>query len=182
MVYEVRIQGVDQVARNLAAAGAFARQGQYELADEFGARVASAVRGRASGRPGPRIITGHYISTIDYLVQATANGAEAVVYSTAPQARRLELGFYGRDSLGRNYNQPPYPHFRPAFEQQYPFYVDAQYRLAARVAAVGNGGGAGGGGGGRAGALGRVVGVALQAAAGAVVGVIAGGASGQGGG
>ena len=31
----------------------------------------------------------------------------------APYARRIEGGFHGTDSLGRNYNQPPYPFFEP---------------------------------------------------------------------
>jgi hypothetical protein len=29
----------------------------------------------------------------------------------APYARRIELGFHGVDSIGRSYNQPPYPYF-----------------------------------------------------------------------
>jgi len=32
-------------------------------------------------------------------------------------ARRLELGFVGTDSLGRNYNQKPRPHLIPAYER-----------------------------------------------------------------
>jgi HK97 gp10 family phage protein len=33
-------------------------------------------------------------------------------------ARRIELGFVGTDSLGRNYHQAPQPYMRPAFEEQ----------------------------------------------------------------
>jgi HK97 gp10 family phage protein len=33
-------------------------------------------------------------------------------------ARRIELGFVGVDSLGRNYHQAPQPFMRPAFEEQ----------------------------------------------------------------
>jgi hypothetical protein len=33
-------------------------------------------------------------------------------------ARRIELGFVGVDSLGRNYHQAPQPYMRPAFEEQ----------------------------------------------------------------
>lgn len=39
---------------------------------------------------------------------------QRVVTTDAPQAARLELGFVGVDSLGRHYNQPPFPHVRPA--------------------------------------------------------------------
>lgn len=31
---------------------------------------------------------------------------------------RLEFGFTGKDSLGRMYNQPPYPYLRPAFDEK----------------------------------------------------------------
>jgi hypothetical protein len=32
-------------------------------------------------------------------------------------AARIEYGFSGRDSLGRNYDQPPKPYLRPAFDE-----------------------------------------------------------------
>ena len=40
-----------------------------------------------------------------------------VVGPNAPYGRRIELGFTGTDSLGRTYNQPPYPYLRPAYEE-----------------------------------------------------------------
>ncbi len=159
MVYELRIEGVDDVARNLTRAGTYAQQGQLQLAHEFGARMQAAVRGRATGRPGPNVITGQYLASILYRIEATPGGAMAVVYSEAPQAQRLELGFYGRDSLGRSYSQPPYSHFRPAYDEQYPHYVAAQNRLAGKIAAVGNGGAGGGGGSRGGGLLGRLGGL-----------------------
>ena len=42
------------------------------------------------------------------------------------QARRIELGFQGKDSLGRVFNQPPYPYLRPAADFEYP-------KLAGRI-------------------------------------------------
>jgi Bacteriophage HK97-gp10, putative tail-component len=44
------------------------------------------------------------------------NGMTARVGTNKPQARRLEYGFVGADSLGRHYNQAPRPHVRPAFD------------------------------------------------------------------
>jgi trans-2-enoyl-CoA reductase len=41
----------------------------------------------------------------------------AVVGTTAPQARRLEFGFVGADSLGRVYNDAPLPHFEPDLQK-----------------------------------------------------------------
>lgn len=42
-------------------------------------------------------------------------GVQAVVY-----ARRIELGFQGKDSAGRVFDAPPYPYLRPAAEEEYP--------------------------------------------------------------
>lgn len=49
----------------------------------------------------------------------------AEVYSDAPQARRLEYGFVGIDSIGRYYRQPPFPHVEPAWRQTQPGFVQA---------------------------------------------------------
>jgi hypothetical protein len=35
-----------------------------------------------------------------------------------PYARRIEYGFVGADSLGRNYHQPAQPYMRPAFDTE----------------------------------------------------------------
>lgn len=80
------------------------------------------IKGRASGRPGPRTITGDYRRSFTTEPFAMFGGSGWVVGTNKAQARRLEFGFSGTDSLGRNYNQPPYPHVRPAtaeVEQQY---------------------------------------------------------------
>lgn len=47
-----------------------------------------------------------------------------------PQARRIELGFQGKDSLGRVFAQPPFPYLRPAAEIEYP-------KLAGRIRRAG---------------------------------------------
>jgi hypothetical protein len=44
---------------------------------------------------------------------------------------RLEFGFVGVDSIGRHYNQPPFPHFRPAEDEVAPIYI-AEMRTAVR--------------------------------------------------
>ncbi len=79
----------------------------------FGQLYQTRVRAAASGRPGPRAITGDYRRSIT-LEMATVDGRVAAIVGTAaPQGRRLELGFVGVDSIGRTYNQPPFPHFSP---------------------------------------------------------------------
>lgn len=72
------------------------------------------VRGYASGRPGPRVITGNFRRSITADSAVAGTTVLGQIGSNAAQARRLEYGFYGTDVLGRNYSQPPYPSFQPA--------------------------------------------------------------------
>lgn len=72
------------------------------------------IRGNASGRPGPNVITGAYRNSWQTSTQRLPYGAICTIGTNAPQGRRLEFGFVGADSLGRNYNQPPFPHVQPA--------------------------------------------------------------------
>jgi hypothetical protein len=63
------------------------------------------VRRNASGPPGPNVVSGQYLGSI--------TKAEGRVFSNSPYGPRLEYGFTGQDSLGRNYHQQPRPHWRP---------------------------------------------------------------------
>lgn len=72
------------------------------------------IRQNASGRPGPNVITGRYRASWRSETRGIPNGAECTIGTDAPQGRRLEFGFVGPDSLGRVYNQPPFPHVQPA--------------------------------------------------------------------
>ncbi|MDJ0383212.1 HK97 gp10 family phage protein [Streptomyces sp. G-G2] len=92
---------------------------------EAAARVSAAllvasIRQRASGHPGPRVITGKYRASWQSDVTAAGPVFIAEIGSDAPQARRLEYGFVGTDSLGRRYAQPPFPHVGPAVEASGP--------------------------------------------------------------
>lgn len=72
----------------------------------------NAVRKRASGRPGPNIITKKYWNSIQTRnVSVSTTSAAVAIGTDAAQGFRLENGFVGADSLGRIYNQPPYPHW-----------------------------------------------------------------------
>lgn len=91
-----------------------------------GTALQKAVRAHASGRPGPRIITKVYWRSIKVERNNKAGIAESTVYTDEPFGRRLEWGFYGFDSMGRYYTQPPYPHFGPAMQEVGPkFETDA---------------------------------------------------------
>lgn len=87
------------------------------------------IRGNASGRPGPNVITGAYRNSWRTETRSLARGAVCTIGTDAPQGRRLEFGFVGVDSLGRRYAQPPFPHVQPAL----PYITEtftAQMRLA----------------------------------------------------
>ncbi|TQE33065.1 hypothetical protein [Streptomyces ipomoeae] len=88
------------------------------------------IQAGASGRPGPNIITGHYRASWQAQVHPHGHGARAIVGTFAPQARRLELGFYGSDALGRIYAQRPLPHVAPALTLRQAGFAE---RIAAAV-------------------------------------------------
>lgn len=80
-----------------------------------GVQLEGQIRANASGRPGPNWITGDYRGS--FTVSPVGGRLAVVVGTNRPQARRLEFGFVGTDSLGRSYNQPPYPHVQPAVDK-----------------------------------------------------------------
>lgn len=79
-----------------------------------------AKNGTKGARPGegPGVVTGRLRNSITVIERGPAGrfGWQAKVGPTVIYARRLELGFTGTDSLGRHYNQPPYPFMAPAFK------------------------------------------------------------------
>jgi hypothetical protein len=82
----------------------------------YGQVLQTRVMANASGRPGPRAVTGDYRRRITLELGALAGSPAAIVATNHDAARRLELGFVGVDSLGRHYDQPPFPHFGPALD------------------------------------------------------------------
>ncbi|MER6099158.1 hypothetical protein ABT154_25580 [Streptomyces sp. NPDC001728] len=83
------------------------------------------IQKNASGRPGPNVITGQYRASWDVKVTTAGGQVSAVVFTEAPQSRRLKYDFVGVDQLGRQYRQPPYPHIEPAYRQTEPGVVQA---------------------------------------------------------
>ncbi|MCX5000990.1 hypothetical protein [Streptomyces longwoodensis] len=72
------------------------------------------IRGNASGRPGPNVITGAYRNSWRADHRSLPHGAQCTIGTDLPYGRRLEWGFVGVDAIGRHYNQPPFPHVQPA--------------------------------------------------------------------
>lgn len=82
--------------------------------DHVGELARAQIRGHASGRPGPNVITGDYRNSWQVENRRLPYGAQCTIGTDRPQGRRLEFGFVGADSLGRVYNQPPFPHVQPS--------------------------------------------------------------------
>lgn len=102
-----------------------------KLTRSYGEMLLARTRAYASGRPGPNVITGAYRSSIKITHHVYADGtAVAVVGSDAPQAARLEFGFRGVDSLGRKYDQRPFPHYQRAIDDLERLYPPAVERTA----------------------------------------------------
>ncbi len=74
------------------------------------------------GGSKPNVVTGTLRRSIhsEPVEQLSVGRYQAKVGPSVIYGRRIELGFRGSDSLGRNYRQPPYPYFGPAVEAAQP--------------------------------------------------------------
>lgn len=110
---EIRVLNAGVLAADLIAQAPGVKAAT-ETALVKGARaVEASIKRHASGRPGPQVITGDYRRSWTTEVHRGGDSIVAVVGTNRPQARRLEYGFNGQDSLGRTYHQPPFPHMGP---------------------------------------------------------------------
>lgn len=130
---EIKVVGDLSVRRDLDAAAVLAPLAVARVVRTFGQLLVTRVQAHASGRPGPRAITGDYRRSITMQMEESGAVAVAHVGTNAPQGRRLEYGFVGTDSLGRHYNQPPYPHWSPAIEEIEPQFVTALEAVVDKV-------------------------------------------------
>lgn len=129
----VKILGDGETRTRFAVGAATVAAATHEVVDHYGQLLATRVQAHASGRPGPNAPTGDYRRSIHAeRVGSGANFAVAVG-TNKPQGRRLEFGFVGRDSLGRLFNQPPYPHFGPAIDEIGPEFVVALHAVTERL-------------------------------------------------
>ena len=81
------------------------------------------LRGTTKAAPAPtppRVLSGRLRASITHEVQTGVNSITGRVGSNVPYARRLELGFFGADERGRNYNQAARPFLRPALQENLP--------------------------------------------------------------
>lgn len=113
----VAVVGAERVALDFLAASKENDALLRKVVRHHGHLLRTAVMRNASGRPGPNVVTGDYRRSITVEFYEGDGQFIATVGTNSPQGRRLEFGFHGADSLGRLYNQPPYPHFGPAMDQ-----------------------------------------------------------------
>lgn len=128
---EVDTTGIRALSTAFAAAGIEAGARAFRIVRHHGLLLQTRVKANAAGRPGPRMQTGDYNRSIEMEVGLDGGAPTARVGTNRPQGRRLELGFRGTDSLGRTYNQPPFPHFGPAVDEIAPgFEADVLEQMA----------------------------------------------------
>lgn len=104
----------EQLADRLEHAAVKVRPAIEKAVRHTGEMGVARIRGNASGRPGPNVITGAYRNSWRPELHGLPYGAQCTIGTDLPYGRRLEFGFYGTDSLGRTYAQPPFPHVQPA--------------------------------------------------------------------
>lgn len=111
--WEVHIIGDEATAEAFDAAAFRVQWKAPAVLRHYGQIYQTRVKAAASGRPGPRVITGDYRRSITLEMGMVDGKPAAIVGTVSPQARRLEYGYVDTDSLGRSYNQPPFPHWDP---------------------------------------------------------------------
>lgn len=123
------LDGDEDVLGKIRRTIKYAKKDASDVTKEYAEKLQQTVRKNASGRPGPNIITGQYVGSIEYFVE---DEFTAGARTAEPYAARLEYGFSGIDSIGRTYNQPPFPHWTPARDQIAPEYIQAMNERATR--------------------------------------------------
>lgn len=116
MRVSITTTGAKAVERSFTKGAIIVGPAVRKVVGAFGELLKTRIMANASGRPGPNAPTGDYLRSWNVQMQGNADYARANVGTNAPQGRRLEYGFVGADSLGRVYNQPPFPHVGPAVD------------------------------------------------------------------
>lgn len=125
---DMQVKGADVAMAKISARQKRLHPDLIAITEAYAQTLVLQIQNFAKGRPGPDEITGEYVNSW-HVEQAPAGllgrGISFRVTSDAPQAARLEYGFVGVDSLDRHYDQPPFPHVRPAVDQITPQYFAA---------------------------------------------------------
>jgi len=128
------VLGDDRLRARMLADNALAETMMRSAVSDSADLALTKIRANASGRPGPNAPTGDYRRSWSRQTRQSAREFSVSVGTNRPQARRLEFGFVGQDSLGRNYHQPPYPHVEPAIPLIEEFFVRRMDEIARLIA------------------------------------------------
>lgn len=129
------VAGVEGAAELVALLTKGATQTQVlmgAVVEKSAADLVALTQQNASGRPGPNAPTGDYRGSwrSEDVPEADPSAVSRSVGTDRAQARRLEYGFVGTDSLGRTYDQPPYEHHGPAVDVIEPLFELAMAKVA----------------------------------------------------
>lgn len=113
--------------QNMKAAGAFVEgvvKQKISVRNEPRRRVGGRMVGMNPSKEGepPKVMEGVLRANVAHAVTVTSTEVSAYVGiqgggQADKYARRLELGFHGKDSAGRNVNQGPRPYLRPSVSE-----------------------------------------------------------------
>lgn len=117
MAVDFSLSGVANFQRALTEKIAAMDAAAREVVTKGGHMIERAAKGHANGRPGPNVVTGSHRRSIG-VHNITKKGATwtSETGPTMVYSRRLELGYAQVDSLGRLYDQPPYPSLGPGLQ------------------------------------------------------------------
>ena len=110
------VAGFEHALDDLIAAADIASR---EIVSKGGEIIAAHAKTHAAGRPGPNVVSGALRASIvvDHVISIGPGSWVSVTGPTIIYGRRIELGFHGADSLGRVYDQGPFPYFEPGFTE-----------------------------------------------------------------
>lgn len=108
----VEVHGVQAAARGVQRDAKRIHISANKDMRDFGQTLLADVKGRATHRPGPQVITGRHLASI----KARVRDDVVEVYSDSEYAEALEYGHSGTDWRGNPIVVKPFPHFRPAIE------------------------------------------------------------------
>lgn len=95
-----------------------------DVVEHYGTMLWLGVRHHASGHPGPGVITGGYLASIQVHFGSSIEGYSAEVGTDEDRGYALELGYLEEEEDGEATIHHPFPHFRPALaEIEEPFAV-----------------------------------------------------------
>ena len=109
---DMKVEGAEELAKAL-------QQFSEDISDQLEAGVsAGAMMLEGQIKNNAPYKTGDYRRSIHHETREKSQDRVVIAIGTdRPQGARLEYGFSDTDKLGRRYNQPPQPHFRPTIEQ-----------------------------------------------------------------